>query len=43
MPMAIYLGFERNLGIALALSVVLVVVSVFLLILTKQLERQDHD
>jgi molybdate transport system permease protein len=43
MPMAIYLGFERNLGIALALSVVLVIVSVFLLILTKRLERQDHD
>lgn len=43
MPMAIYLGFERDLGIALALSVVLVVVSVFLLILTKRLERPDHD
>jgi hypothetical protein len=27
----------------LALSVVLVVVSVFLLILTKRLEKQDHD
>ncbi|HXD09770.1 MAG TPA: ABC transporter permease [Anaerolineales bacterium] len=43
MPMAIYLGFERNLGIALALSVVLVIVSVFLLMLTKRLERQDQD
>lgn len=43
MPMAIYLGFERNLGIALALSVVLVIVSVFLLMLTKRLEKHDQD
>ena len=43
MPMAIYLGFERNLGVALALSVVLVIVSVFLLTLTKRLEKQDRD
>jgi molybdate transport system permease protein len=43
MPMAIYLGFERNLGIALTLSVVLVVVSVFLLMLTRWLEKHDHD
>lgn len=43
MPMAIYLGFERNLGIALALSVVLVIVSVILLALTKQLERHEQD
>lgn len=43
MPMAIYLGFERNLGIALALSVILVVVSVILLILTRRLEIQDHN
>ena len=28
MPMAIYLGFERNLGVALALSVVLIFVSI---------------
>jgi molybdate transport system permease protein len=41
MPMAIYLGFERNLGIALALSVVLVLVSVLLLMLTRRLERSD--
>ena len=41
MPMAIYLGFERNLGVALALSVVLVVVSVFLLMLTRRLEQRD--
>jgi molybdate transport system permease protein len=43
MPMAIYLGFERNLGVALALSVVLVIVSVFLLMLTRRLEQQDSD
>ena len=41
MPMAIYLGFERNLGVALALSVVLVVVSVVLLMLTRRLEQRD--
>ena len=43
MPMAIYLGFERNLGIALALSVVLVIVSVFLLMFTKRLEKHEAD
>ena len=43
MPMAIYLGFERNLGVALALSVVLILVSVFLLMLTKRLEKHDQD
>jgi molybdate transport system permease protein len=42
MPMAIYLGFERELGIALALSVMLVIVSALLLGLTRKLER-DHD
>ncbi len=43
MPMAIYLGFERNLGIALALSVVLVLVSVILLTFTRKLEKHDSD
>jgi ABC-type sulfate transport system permease component len=43
MPMAIYLGFERNLGIALALSVVLVLVSVFLLMVTRRLEKHEED
>jgi molybdate transport system permease protein len=43
MPLAIYLGFERNLGVALALSVVLVIVSVFLLMLTRRLERHTED
>lgn len=41
MPMAIYLGFERNLGVALALSVVLIIVSFFLLLLTKKLEKEE--
>jgi molybdate transport system permease protein len=42
MPMAIYLGFESKLGIALALSVMLVVVSAFLLAFTRKLERNDE-
>lgn len=40
MPIAIYIGFERNMGVALALSVVLILVSVILLMLTKQLEEE---
>jgi molybdate transport system permease protein len=43
MPMAIYLGFERNLGVALALSVVLVIVSMLLLTITRRLEKTDQD
>ena len=43
MPMAIYLGFERNLGVALALSVVLVIVSVLLLTLTRRLDKPEQD
>ena len=42
MPMAIYLGFERNLGVAIALSVMLVGVSTILLLLTRRLERKTH-
>jgi molybdate transport system permease protein len=41
MPLAIYLGLERQLGVALALSVLLIAVSVFLLRVTKQLERHE--
>ena len=41
MPMAIYLGFERNLGVALALSVVLIFVSIILLRVTKKLEKHE--
>lgn len=40
MPLAIYLGLERSLGIALALSAVLVFVSFMLLLVTRRLE--DH-
>ncbi len=40
MPLAIYLGLERSLGVALALSTVLVFVSFLLLLLTRRLE--DH-
>jgi molybdate transport system permease protein len=40
MPLAIYLGLERSLGIALALSTVLVFVSFVLLLITRRLE--DH-
>jgi molybdate transport system permease protein len=42
MPMAIYLGFERNLGVALALSVMLVVVSMLLLGLTRKFEKSEE-
>lgn len=41
MPIAIYIGFERNLGVAMALSVVLILVSVILLLLTKKLETEE--
>ena len=42
MPLAIYLGFERNLGVAIALSVMLVGVSVVLLLLTRSLEKKHQ-
>jgi molybdate transport system permease protein len=41
MPMAIYLGFERNLNVAMALAVVLIAVSVALLAATKRLEASE--
>lgn len=43
MPMAIYLGFERSLGVAIALSVLLVAVSTVLLLATRRLEKKDQD
>ncbi len=43
MPMAIYLGFESNLGVALTLSVLLILVSVLLLALTRRLEKHEQD
>jgi molybdate transport system permease protein len=42
MPMAIYLGFESNLGVALVLSVVLIFVSLIVLTATKRLERHEY-
>jgi molybdate transport system permease protein len=41
MPLAIYLGFERSLGVAIALSVELVLVSVVLLWVTRRLEKEQ--
>jgi molybdate transport system permease protein len=38
MPMAIYLGFERNLGVAMALAVMLIAVSAVLLAVSRRLE-----
>lgn len=40
-PLAIYLGFERSLGVAVALSVMLLVVSVALLAVLRGLENQE--
>lgn len=42
MPLAIYLGFESNLGVAIALSVMLVLVSVIIIAATRRLERETH-
>ena len=41
MPMAIYLGFERDIGVALALALVMIAVSVVLLAVSKRLETQS--
>ncbi|HEY5902208.1 MAG TPA: ABC transporter permease [Anaerolineales bacterium] len=40
MPLAIYLGFESNLGVAVALSVMLLAVSIVLVAATRRLERE---
>ncbi len=40
MPLAIYIGFETELGVAIALSVMLMVVSIVLLGLMRSLERR---
>jgi molybdate transport system permease protein len=42
MPLAIYLGFEQGLGVAIALSVMLVVVSIMLLGVTRRLEQHSR-
>jgi molybdate transport system permease protein len=41
MPLAIYIGFETDLGVAIALSVMLMVVSLVLLALMRRLERRS--
>ncbi|HEY2980911.1 MAG TPA: ABC transporter permease [Anaerolineales bacterium] len=41
MPLAIYLGFERDLGVAIALSVMLMGVSILLLAITRRLETKN--
>ncbi len=41
MPLAIYLGLERGLGVAIALSVLLVFVSLIVLGVTRRLERSQ--
>ncbi|MCI0549563.1 MAG: ABC transporter permease [Anaerolineae bacterium] len=43
MPLAIYLGLERSLGVALALSTLLVFVSFFLLLAARRLEDQKDN
>jgi molybdate transport system permease protein len=43
MPLAIYVGFEQGLGIALVLSVVLLAVSFVLLVLLRRLELQSQN
>ena len=42
MPLAIYLGFENSLGIAIALSVMLIMVSIILLGLMRRLGQETH-
>jgi molybdate transport system permease protein len=42
MPLAIYLGFEHGLGVAVALSVMLVLVSIVLLGITRRLELHSR-
>lgn len=42
MPLAIYLGFERNLGVAIALSMMLIVFSVAVLGITRKLEKREN-
>jgi molybdate transport system permease protein len=43
MPLAIYLGFERGLGVAIALSVMLIVVSILFLAILRRLERRNGE
>jgi molybdate transport system permease protein len=42
MPLAIFMGFERGLGVAIALSVMLVITSILLLGVLRRLEHQSR-
>ncbi len=42
MPLAIYLGFERGLGVAIALSIMLILVSLVLLGVIRRLEQRNQ-
>jgi molybdate transport system permease protein len=42
MPLAIYLGFEHNLGVAVALSMMLIAFSVAVLGITRKLEKHEN-
>ncbi len=42
MPLAIYLGFERGIGVAIALSFLLLIVSIILLGITRRLESRGE-
>jgi ABC-type sulfate transport system permease component len=39
MPLAIYLGFERNLDVAVVLSVVLILASLILLVIMRKMDE----
>ncbi len=43
MPLAIYVGFEQSMGMAVVLSVLLLVVSVLLLAILRRLEQSDRN
>jgi hypothetical protein len=42
MPLAIYLGFERSLGMTIALPIFLILVLMVLLVVMRRLERNSH-
>jgi len=42
MPLAVYIGLEKSLGIAVALSVMLLGVSIVLMAATRRLESREH-
>lgn len=42
MPLAIYMGFEHGLNVAIALSVMLVILSIILLVILRRLDQQNR-